>query len=299
MTTPEISVIVPTRARMTRAPLLLRALDSITSQCGVHAIPIVVVNGGEQDETLVDRLRSTSPVLVLDPADAGLPAALHAGLARVDTPFVTSLDDDDVLLPGALAVRHAALTADAGVDVVVTNGFRRLDGRDDLLVPDPERVRRDPLRALFDGNWLLPGSWLARTAAVAPWLYDRMPPYLENTYLALRFASELRMRYLDEPTVVWDHGSPDRLSRSLAYLEGQPASLARLLALPLPLPPAIRGLLRQRLRLAWHALANESLERGDLSLAMRHHLRTVAQRGGWRHLPFLRHVVAAWWHARN
>lgn len=293
MTTPAISVIVPTTARAARAPLLLRALESIVGQAAVRAQPIVVANGVAQDADLVARLRATAGLHVVFRPEPGLRGALEAGLALVDTEFVATLDDDDLLLPGALALRRDALAADPTLDVVVTNGLRRHAGRDTVHVASAADVRRDPLRALFAHNWLLPGSWLARTSAVSPWLYDKMPSYLECTYLALRFAGELRMTFLDEPTVVWHTDTQDAESRSLAYQQGQPAALARLL--DLPLSPDVRERVRDRIRLAWHGLADWSLAAGRVDDAFRYHLRTVQSPGGWRHLPFARHLLAAWW----
>src|SRR5437868_5008226 len=95
-------------------------------------------------------------------------------------------------------------------------------------------VNADPVRALLRSNWLLPGSWLCRSDAVGVSLFEGMPRFLECTWLALRFALEHRMLWLDEPTVVYRVGSPAAESLSPEYLSGQMDALRRLLSLRLP-----------------------------------------------------------------
>jgi glycosyltransferase involved in cell wall biosynthesis len=288
---PAISVIVPTKAIARRTHLLRRALGSIIDQARVNAQAIVVVNGPERDQDLVEELRGLPGVTLLFREEPELRGALHAGLERVTTPFVSSLDDDDFLLPGALAHRHEALIQEARLDVVVTNGFNRTNGEDVINTSNSEDVCRDPLRALFDNNWLLPGSWLARTHSVSPWLYWDMPNYLECTYLALRFAHDLRMKFLAEPTVVHSMNSPDSVFGSLAFRQGQIAALNSLIKLSVA--PEIGRRLRDRFRIVWHEMADTSLYAGELSDAFRYHVRTLRSPGGWRHLPFARHLVRA------
>jgi glycosyltransferase involved in cell wall biosynthesis len=288
---PAVSVIVPTMALPVRAGLIRRALESVLSQEGVRPVPIVVVNGGGFDPALVADLERDLRLRVLRRAEPGLPEALAAGLAATDTEWVSALDDDDRLLPGALARRLAELAGDASLDVVVTGGLRSHDGVERPYEVDADAVIRDPLRAFFDRPWLLPGSWLARTEAVRPGLFDGMPRHLECAYLAIRFAAHFRMRYIAEPTVVWYTDSPESASRSLAYRAGQYDAVRALRRLPLP--PDARRRLADRARLAAHQATGAALRRGELGEAWRLHFLTLRTRGGWRHLPYARHLLAA------
>ena len=97
-------------------------------------------------------------------------------------------------------------------------------------------VGADPLRALLERNWLLPGSWLCRSALVGPSLFDGMPPYLECTFLAVRFSSASRMAWVDEPTVVYHVGAPLAVTSSREYVIGQMDALRAILALPMAWP---------------------------------------------------------------
>jgi len=288
-----ITVVVPTRGLRERAELLLEAIDSVTAQHGVRCVPLVVVNGVRCDPDVMRTLRNDVRVRLLVRDEADLPAALLAGRAAVDTPWFATLDDDDRLVDGAMALRLAALERSPQLDVVVTNGFRH-DGAccEPNVPPDSAaEVNADPIRALLRRNWLLPGSWLCRTDAVGVSLFAGMPRYLECTWLAVRFATEHRMRWLGDPTVVYRVGSPSAESQSAAYVGGQMDALRRILSLPLP--GDVRAALRERVAHAYHDAAVDSLRDGALVDAWRYHAWSLVGRRGWHFLPFTRHLARA------
>jgi glycosyltransferase involved in cell wall biosynthesis len=128
MSPPLISVLVCTLARKRRAKLLQRALASILEGQQGLGLPVLVVNGTAFDEDLLRRLEARTDIKVIYRAKPSLSAALRAGRKQIETPYFATLDDDDELLPGALAKRLAALTADPKADLVVTNGYYD-DGR--------------------------------------------------------------------------------------------------------------------------------------------------------------------------
>jgi hypothetical protein len=280
---------MPTLAAPERALSLRRAIVSALDQDGVQVVPIVVVNGPTPDPAVMAELEANPRVRVCRLERASLPAALRVGRDQVDSPWFAELDDDDVLLPGGLAVRLQALQADPDLHVVVTNGYRRCEATQSLNIQDGDVVRRDPLRALLRGNWLLPGSWLCRTDRVGPGIFDAMPPYLECTYLAIRFALTGRMRFLDVPTVAWTmHGGE---SGSNHYALGQPDALRQILSLELPRD--VRSGLTSHLTAAYHSVAERHRSSGDLPRAWSAHLRCLKHPSGWRFLPYTRHLVRA------
>jgi glycosyltransferase involved in cell wall biosynthesis len=288
----SVSVIVPTRLLAERSALLRRALESIHSQQGVRAIPIIVINGSDHDPELARELQADCSVRVTSLEQASLPAALHHGRQAVDTPWFAELDDDDILLPGALAARVRAFEESPECQVVVTNGvIRRPDG-DTLLISDVSHVRRDPLRALVRRQWLLPGSWLCRTDLVNGSLFDGMPSSLECTWLAARFATGYRIRFLDQPTVVWHPDSPCSLSQSRDWASAQVDALVKIMELTLP-PDVQRGF-RIKVSEACHEAADWHWRQGSLDEAWRWHLRSLRPPGGWRYLPFTRRLIARW-----
>lgn len=289
----SVTVIFPTLARRDRGPSLRRAIASVLAQEGVRAVPLVVINGSEKDPELVRELTADPRLRVTLVEDRDLPGALRAGRELVDTPWFSRLDDDDLMLPGALALRVAALETRPGLDAVVTNGYRRSATGDTLHVTDSAAVQRDPLSALLRGNWLLPGSWLCRTDAIGPEIFRDAPHWLECTYLAVKLASGGRMIFLEQPTVAWHTDVPGSESKSLGWSLGEADSLARILELDLPEP--FRDGIRRKIAVACHSAAGRLLATGNPRDAWRWHLRSLRERGGWRYLVYSRRVLAALW----
>ena len=280
--TQTVSVILPTLARPERTELVRRALDSVLSQKGVRAIPLIVINGPECDSPMADELRADRRLRVKTLKDAHLPAALRAGREMVDTRFFAELDDDDILLPNGLATRVQALTQEPDLDAVITNGFLR-DGKDDeLSIPDVSIVERDPLRALLQHNWLLPGCWLCDSDRVGIGLFEGMPRFRECTYLAIRLATEYRIKFLDIPTVVCHTDTPRSESKSPAYVIGSLTAHRRILELEMPSDV----LAQLRSRTAGHCRAIGALHRkeGNSIVACGWYLKSMLQPGGFRYL---------------
>jgi hypothetical protein len=286
---PTITVIMPTLARAERAALLIRAIDSVLGQHGVRAVPLVVINGPEADAALVDALAERANVRTIRLPEADLPAALIVGRAAVDSAFFAELDDDDLLLPDALKLRLARLSADAEVGAVVSNGIGRAGGKDALLLEDVAAVAADPLRALEARNWLCPGSVLVRTASVPPELFAGMPAYLEWTYLAIRLAQHCRLAFVEEPTFIHHTDTPHGTWASDACKLGLPAAFDRLLEIDLP--PALRARLEQKRTSAVNAAARADLRAGRVWRAWAWHLRCLLCTDGWRYLPFTRRLI--------
>jgi hypothetical protein len=220
--------------------------------------------------------------------EAGIPGALLAGRESVTTPWFGELDDDDMLLPRALAPRVQALMERPDATAVVTNGYRRTGGGDELHVTVPGKVQRDPFGQLLEKNWLLPGSWLCRTSEVGPDVFADMPRFLECTYMAVRFAMSGRMMFLAEPTVIWHAGHAGSASWSRPHRLGAADALERLLTLSLP--PAFRAGVRRKLAEACHANADIHRQEGNRREAWRWHLRSLRAPGGFRYLAFTRYL---------
>jgi hypothetical protein len=286
-----VTIIVPTRALCERSKSLPAAIESILSQEGVHAVPLVVFDHTTGSAEVESALRLDRRIRLLQVAPVDVPAKLRAGRAQVTTPFFGTLDDDDLLAPGGLARRLDVLRQHPDCTVVVSNGYLRRTTGDTVFMPPDANVAANPLRAMVRANWCLPGSWLARTDKVGADLFDGMPPHLENTFLALRFATEYHMRWLDEPTVTHVMGSPAAQSMSREFVLGQADALRRIIRLALP--REIRAEYRRRIAAAYHAAADHDYHAGYLADAWRWHLASLRSPGGWRYLPFTRHLVRA------
>jgi hypothetical protein len=259
------------------------------TQSGIRVVPLVIINGQSADPAITHELRADRRLRVFAIEPPSLPAALLAGRKLVDTPFFSELDDDDILLPGALAARLHVLEQDSACGAVISNGFRRNGDGDTLHITDVAFVERDPVRALLRNNWLLPGSWLCRSDTVGPNILAGMPKYFECTYLALQLATHCRIRILAEPTVVWHTDAPLQVTRSRDYILGQVPALRRILELELP--DDVRAEFRSRMAQACHAAAELHLREGALADAWSWYFRSLKEPGGWRYLSFVHRLV--------
>jgi glycosyltransferase involved in cell wall biosynthesis len=289
MSAEAVSVIMPTIASEERAAGLVRAVESVVSQRAVAAIPLVIVNGGAAVPELVAHLRRRRDIRLAVLDEASLPRALRVGRSMVDTAHFAVLDDDDELLPDALAFRLEIL-ADTACDAVVTNGFIEEGGRRQLSASDFHAVEADPLRALLGRQWLLPCAGLFQTSAVPDAIVAQIPAYREWTYLALCLASGAKMRFAARPTFVYRADTPRSLSKSREYCLGGPAAIARMLELDLP--SDVRRALLVRLGAEMHSASELELQDGNHGAAWRWHVRSLAQPLGWRYLAYSRHLLA-------
>lgn len=284
----RIDVIVPTLARKSRAASLWQAIDTIVTQEYVHAVPLVVVNGNSYDRGLLAALEDRRDIRVLRQERADLPSALNLGVRHVDADLYAFLDDDDELLPGALASRAAMTRANPRLDVVVSNGFRRSDSG---LVPiheSMERFRRAPLYSLLEGTWLASCSGLYRASRVGSEYFATDVAFLEWTYLAFRLARTRRVVFLDHADCVVN-STPDSLSASEAYLHGSMLVLRRMMREAGE--PGIKSGLRRKYAAALKALCERELERGSRREAMRWYVLCLTSGAGLRYWTLARHLA--------
>jgi hypothetical protein len=283
-----VCVLIPTLATPERSALLLRAIGSIRAQAPTRPRIIVIVNGPQADATLLRNLQELPDLRVLRIAEASMPQALAAGRSVVDTEFFAELDDDDELMPGALAVRARRMAESDRPDAVITNTVVRGDGAETLVIDDIAAIRRDPLGTLLARNWLAPGAAMFRSESVPVEFFREMPRFLEWTYLGLVLARTSRLAFVAEPTAVHYVGHPFSVDRSRECLLGRPQAFARLLALDLP--ARARRSLRVKRGAAYHQAAATWLAEGRPGQAWQAHLRSLGSPAGWRYLLYTRRL---------
>jgi hypothetical protein len=265
----------------------MRAIASIQSQ---GAAALVVINGDRFDASARRRLERLPGIRVLHVSEAGLPNAIHAGRCGVARKFFAFLDDDDYLVPGAIAIRESFLEQHPEIDVVVANGSREEWGPDTRLFESQaelDRIRKDPLAALLSANWLTPCGALYRSDTVQPEVFLNLTQYVEWTDLAFRLIEHCHVEFLLESTFV-QSDTPGSLSK-------QPNQTRFALALHERMANKTRTreqrrLLAQRICGLHHRIAEEELAANNRSEALHHHLRSLlhAPSTGVRYLAYTR-----------
>jgi GT2 family glycosyltransferase len=183
----EVSVVIPTHER---GSFVREAVHSALTQ-GVNAEVIVVRSRGD---TAAEGLRDDFPRITLLECEGERGAARNAGCRVAAGVWVLFLDDDDVLLPGALSTLVAAAGAQRA-DVV--RGSRvEFDSAvgppavSPSAIPNTRRLERDAL--IIGAEILTPSQTLFRRAALpdGPFREDFVPveDYALGATLALRGA---------------------------------------------------------------------------------------------------------------
>lgn len=164
---PVISIIVPCfNAAATLEATLHSALQQDIEK------EVIVVDDGSTDGS-AEILRRLGPrIAVLTTPNRGASAARTLGTQRARGQFLQYLDSDDLLLPGTLAERRAALHA-SGADIAHTD-WQNLVQADaggyragDVMRPDAEALSRDAEAATAASwFWAPPAALLYRRSIV-------------------------------------------------------------------------------------------------------------------------------------
>lgn len=205
---PTVSVIIPT---WNRAPLLVRALDSVLAQ---RRPPdeIIVVDDGSSDATATLIRRHYPQVRYLAQANRGVSAARNTGIRAARGDWLALLDSDDAWQPHKLERQLAALPPAAVLSHCDELWLRR-------------GVRVNPMRKHAKaGGWIYarclprcvisPSAVLLRRAVLATvGLFDETLPACEDYDLWLRLSARFPVHFLAEPLVIKHGGHADQLSQ--------------------------------------------------------------------------------------
>ena len=269
-----VTVVVPT---YNRAALLAATLRSVLEQ-QPPAAEVIVVDDGSPDDTAarVAPLVSAGHVRYLAQANAGLSAARNAGLAAASSDYVLFLDDDDLLLPGALAtlVDEAERCPEAAM---VAGRCIPFEEEPPPPPPEPASAAAAAATDMELGAFLIwnqlytAGQVLLRRAALqSAGGFDVRLRAVEDWDMWLRLLGSHRGRWTSVPTLAYrQHGGG--MSRNIARMYRFSRRVARrhLASVPSEQRAALRMLSYAQLR-SGHA---------DGMARMR---RAAAARGDWR-----------------
>jgi glycosyltransferase involved in cell wall biosynthesis len=160
----DIAIIIPAR---NAAATLAETLQSVLSSPAVG--DVIVVDDGSTDNTALVALGVGDPrIRIVQGPQAGVAAALNAGLAACTKPYVARCDADDLYPPDRLAWQRAWLD-DHPDYVAVTGGFTTMlsDGFEiaDLAI---DGIAREVTDALLRGETVTSlCTWLIRAEALS------------------------------------------------------------------------------------------------------------------------------------
>ena len=121
MQSPRVSIIIPT---YNRAALLTQAIESALAK--THPVEVLVVDDGSTDETQKVVAQFGNAVKYYWKENSGAGGARNLGIEKAQGEYFIFLDDDDLLLPTAVArlLKLLCSTAQAGMaysDLFVMN----------------------------------------------------------------------------------------------------------------------------------------------------------------------------------
>jgi glycosyltransferase involved in cell wall biosynthesis len=152
-------------------------LASVAAQGAVVTEVVVVDDGSEDDSVGVATRAGLTSLRIIRQAHLGASRARTAGTAATTAPLVQYLDADDVLMPGTLAARIAALDG-TDADIAYTD-FVRWEQQPDGSFREGAWQRRElgsrPDVEILVDAWWPPGALLYRRTLV-----DRVLPWRED-----------------------------------------------------------------------------------------------------------------------
>lgn len=209
----QVSVIVPCRDA---AAWLPETLASVLSQ-SIPGLDLIVVDDGSRDGSAEIAASFGDRVRLVRQTAQGASAARNAGTAAAQGAFFQYLDADDVLEPGTLEERVAALMR-TGADVSLSPWVRWTRQPDGRFEPGPVESRRlgdRPEVDLLTDAWWPPGAVLYRREIVqriGGWRTD-LPVIQDARFLLDAALAGARFVYTDRPGLRYRVHGPASLSR--------------------------------------------------------------------------------------
>jgi glycosyltransferase involved in cell wall biosynthesis len=204
---PEVSVVIPTRAR---PELVTRAVGSALAQT-VRDIEVIVVVDGPDPATVEALARTGDERLrVVDLAESGgAPNARNVGVQHAASRWVAFLDDDDEWLPDKLEKQLALAAAGPARPIVATRLLVRTPRAEFVLprrLPEPGEPTSEYLavrHGLFHGD-----GFIQTSTIMAPTELLREVPFTPGLRRLQELDWTLRCLQLDGTTLIY---APDPL----------------------------------------------------------------------------------------
>lgn len=291
MNSPVVTVIIPTTAEAKREMQIKRCIDSIRASSVDPVQILMVVNGARYDEA-VCRWVKAQPDIQFEYVDMpSAPNAVLCGRRLVQTPYFTTLDDDDEFVALATDVKLQVLENDCEADLVVTNTTHIRGDQVATWYSRLSEVPADPLTSMFFQTWLNSGNALYRTSSIGVEYFEDWKPFAEWTWLAYKLAIAGKKVSVIDTGLNIINVTSGSLSQSTAYEKSYLTLFESMLnAGP---PPHVATMIKWKISAYWHDRAERLLREQRRTRALMCHLRSLLQPGGLKYVSFSRHFLRA------
>lgn len=285
-----ISVGIPSLGLLQRSNLILEAIRSVISQEEVSVRCYLIMNGNRFDPDLRRHLERDLNLTLLHSKDPGLRFARKVFRENISSDFFCYLDDDDILLPGALHSRVVPMLENAEIDAVLTDGW--VQSVDNTISPIenfmcfPEDIRLAALSAPI----ICADNHLFRTSSVDWSILNAGQSNLEWLLIGAQLVLARKVVRIDQKTFVYRQGSSEQMSQSISFMESYPVAWNKIMKMNLT--KEMKKIAGPKLATAYSRLAMAKMEQGEILEAWRAYLSCISSRHGLRYLPMLRSLVS-------
>ena len=138
----SVSAVIPSIGRVS----LKTAIDSALAQSYPLKEVIVVLNGQEDFQTLIDSFPSDNRLKIMQLKNTGVSAARNAGINATTSEFVAFLDDDDFWYPNKIEIQ---LSNDLSQHFDILSCRAKFEGRSDKIKPKYLLENQDLLLKIY------------------------------------------------------------------------------------------------------------------------------------------------------
>lgn len=168
----SVSAVIPSTGRAS----LIKAIDSAIAQTYPLKEIIVILNGRENFQALIESFPSDRRLIVIEQEYAGVAAARNAGVKAASSDFIAFLDDDDFWYPNKTEIQ---LDKDRALHADVLSCRAQYTGRTNKIKPRFLLESQDLLNKIYSQklpvsrNYGIPTpSALVRTQLAKKFLFD-------------------------------------------------------------------------------------------------------------------------------
>jgi glycosyltransferase involved in cell wall biosynthesis len=207
---PLVSVVIPT---CNRSGLLQRAIASVLRQTYEH-LEVIVVDDASTDDTrkVVESFHDHRIRYVRHTTNRGGSAARNTGVDAATGQYIAFLDDDDGWVPEKTQKQLEVLRHfDAVLCTCSVNG-RSCAKRRPREVVAPRDLRRSPYAV--GGTGVL----MAKAGTIKDLRFDEQLPICQDWDLFIRIAQRCDIAYLNEPLLIYNEGSHERITNKRARM---------------------------------------------------------------------------------